>query len=350
MEGTVSTTQDHTPATPEQVVHNCPNCGHWLPDGTLACPDCQTLAYGSFLSEQAAQAQALEREGRISEARDQWANALQWLPDDARQAGSVRQHITTLDARLVAENDRKAKWTKRLGPFAPVALFLLKAKSFLFLLLKFKFLLSLFAYFGIYWALFGWQFAAGLTVSILIHEMGHYVAAKRRGLKVELPFFMPGLGAYVRWFSKGTSLPELAAIALAGPLFGLMAALTSLALYWGTHAQIFLVIANIGAWINVLNLTPVLGLDGAQATYALSRVQRVLVVATCVILFALTASGYDPTGGQHTHYLFLVVAGGMTWRCFTHDIPAEPHTGTLTYYLALFLALGLLLHMTPVMR
>src|ERR1700679_513139 len=57
------------PAPPE-VIHNCPSCSHWLPEGTLACPDCQTLTYGVHLSQIAYSAQALEQEQKWTEARE----------------------------------------------------------------------------------------------------------------------------------------------------------------------------------------------------------------------------------------------------------------------------------------
>jgi Zn-dependent protease len=331
------------------TIHSCPSCSHWLPDGTLACPDCQTLTYGQHLGELAASAQQLEAEQKWPEARDRWRSALAWLPKDTRQAASVQQHIAAIDQRLQSAEDTKARWTKRLGPFAPVALFLLKAKSFIFLIFKLKFLLGIFSFFGLYWLLFGWKFAVGFTVTIFIHEMGHYVAVKRRGLKAELPIFFPGLGAYVRWYGLGVSREDLAAIALAGPLFGLVAALACWGLYWQTHLQIFLVLANVTAWLNLLNLIPVFGLDGAQATFALSRMQRAMIGVTCVIFFALTCAR-DPMeySNVNNHYLFLMIAGGMGWRCFTNDAPEEPHSGTLVYFLSLLLALGLILQLTPV--
>jgi Zn-dependent protease len=226
------------------------------------------------LSQIAYSAQQLEQEQKWVEARDRWRSALAWLPEETQQAESVRQHIAEIDARLKAADDQKARWTKKLGPFAPFALFLLKIKSMLFLLLKLKFLLSFLAFFGIYWALFGWKFAVGFTACLFIHEMGHYVAVKRRGLKADLPVFLPMMGAYVRWYSQGVSLPDLASISLAGPMYGLMAALACYGIFLETHAPIFLVLVYVGAWINFLNLLPVLGLDGAQATFALSRLQR----------------------------------------------------------------------------
>lgn len=333
------------PASP-QTIHSCPNCCHWLPDGTLACPDCHTLTYGQHLSTLAAEARTLEQEGKWSEARDRWRSALRWLPQDTRQAREIDDHIQSLDSRLQAADDQRARWTKRLGPLAPVAFFLLKLKTWFFLLFKVKFLLGIFSFFGLYWALFGWKFALGFTASIFIHEMGHFVAVKRRGLKADLPIFFPGLGAYVRWYSMGISKPDLAAIALAGPLFGLFTAVACLAVAWFGHSTLFLVLANVGAWINFFNLLPVLGLDGAQATYAMSRMQRGLVAATCVLFFVLTYSG--SVGSDRNQWIFLIVGGGMLWRCFTNDVPEEPDTRTFAIFQALIILLGFLLYLTPV--
>ena len=333
------------PSTPD-TIHSCPSCSHWLPEGTLACPDCQTLTYGRHLSELAQSAQQLEQQGKWPEARDRWRSTLQWLPESTPQVETINGHIARIDARLHTEEARKAKWTKRLGPFAPVFFFLLKLKSALFLLFKLKFFLGLFGFFAIYWALAGWRFALGFTVSIFIHEMGHFIAVKRRGLKAELPMFLPGLGAYVRWYSMGVSREDLAAIALAGPLFGLGAAVLCFVLAFSTHSVLFLLLANISAWYNLFNLTPVFGFDGAQATYALSRVQRILLTATSLLFFALTVANSNSRAG--TQWVFLILAAGMGWRCFTKDAPETPHTRTLVIFLGLILLLGSLLYMTPV--
>lgn len=334
------------PAPPE-VIHSCPSCSHWLPDGTLACPDCQTLTYGQHLSELAFTAKQLEAEGKWTDARDRWQSTLHWLPGETQQAASIREHIGQIDTRLAAEEATKAKWTKRLGPFAPLAFFLLKLKSAFLLLFKLKFFLGLFAFFGLYWLLGGWKFALGFTVSIIIHEMGHFVAVKRRGLRAELPMFIPGMGAYVRWYSMGVSREDLAAISLAGPLYGLAAAVACLAGAWFLHSLTFLLLANIGAWYNLFNLTPIFGFDGAQATYALSRLQRGMIAGLSLLFFVLSIvdAGTNRAG---TQFVFLFVAGGMAWRCFTNDAPEKPHTRTLIVFLALVLLLGFMLYLTPI--
>jgi Zn-dependent protease len=220
--------------------------------------------------------------------------------------------------------------------------------------LKFKFLLSALLYFGVYWALYGWRFALGFTASIFIHEMGHYVAVRRRGLKVDMPMFFPGFGAYVRWHGMGVSREDIAQIALAGPLFGFATALSFYGLYFETHYGLFLVLANIGAWINLFNLFPVrfmgIALDGAQAVYALSKMQRGLVAATCLVFFGLStvgARGGDLIG-PHTVWTFLIVGLGMAWKCLANDEPEKAGTATFVYFQALVLVLGFLIFLTPI--
>jgi Zn-dependent protease len=323
---------------PPATIHSCPACSHWLPDGTLACPDCQALTYGQYLGELAFSAQQLEQQQKWVEAKERWLKALAWLPAETPQAESIQKHVAAIDARLKAEEATKAKWTKRLGPFAPVALFLMKAKSFIFVLFKLKFLLSFFAFFAIYWALWGWQFAAGFMICLMIHEMGHYFAVKRRGLKAELPMF--GLmGAYVRWYAQGVSREDIAAISLAGPLWGLVSALACFAIFWGTHYPLFLVLTYTAAWINLLNLIPVLGLDGAQATYALSQMQRILLAATCLLFFALTMGA--TMSFETAQWVFLFIGLGMTWKVFVPDTPKEGDVKTFVYFQSLVILLGL---------
>ncbi len=58
--------------------------------------------------------------------------------------------------------------------------------------------LSMLLSIGVYALMFGWQYAAGFVALILVHEMGHYLAARRRGLDVGLPTFIPFVGAWIQ--------------------------------------------------------------------------------------------------------------------------------------------------------
>ncbi len=312
----------------------------WLPAGTLACPECHTIVYSDHLRNIATNATSEETAGNWLEARAIWQQALAWLPPETKQYEAVEQRIGLIDTRLQAANDNKAKWTRWLGPFAPVLLFASKFKALFFVLLKFKFLLSFVAFFGLYWLAFGWKFGLGFTLGILIHEMGHYVAAKRRGLKVDLPVFLPGLGAYVRWYAMGISLDTLSGIALAGPFFGLITAAVFGAIARLLHDPyaigLFSALAHVAAWLNLMNLIPVFGLDGAQATYALNRTQRWLVTATALIFFGLLQE-----------WMFLAIALGMGWRLWSGGYPDKPSSKTMVQFVLLLFALGLIVFIFP---
>ena len=323
------------PTAPEPI-YNCPECSHYLPPGTLACPECHAIIYAGHLRTIALRAVAEENEQHWTAARAIWGEALDWLPAGTKQAEAVNAKLTAMDARLRSADDFRSRWTKRLGPLAPVVFFLAKIKSFLFLLFKVKALFSLLAFFAIYWALFGWRFGMGFTLSILVHEMGHYVAARRRGLKVDLPVFLPGLGAYVRWYSMGISLDALAGIALAGPFFGLLFAAACGGLAVATGSTLFAALAHVTGWLNVLNLAPVLGLDGAQATYALDRTQRWLVLATALLFFGLLHE-----------WMFALVAVGMGWRLWQGGYAERPATKTMVGFVLLLFALGMVMLKFP---
>ena len=111
----------------------------------------------------------------------------------------------------------------QIGPLAPVAVLLLKGKFFLSLL-KLPFLLSFASFAGLYWGLYGPRFGIGLAVLILVHELGHLVEVRRRGLPADLPMFIPGFGAYVRWTAAGVTPDTRALVSLAGPLAGAVGA------------------------------------------------------------------------------------------------------------------------------
>ena len=319
-----------------QPVYNCPECSHYLPPGTLVCPDCHALAYSAYLHDVATAASQQEAEGTWAMARQTWVSALQWIPEGTGQYSAITEHIEAIDRRTQEAEDKKARWTKRLGPLAPVVFFLAKAKTYLFLLFKFKFLFSFVAYMGIYWALFGWKFGLGFALSILVHEMGHYVVARSKGLKVDLPVFIPGMGAYVRWYSQGVTVETLATIALAGPFFGLIVSVLCAAFAMVTGSTLAAALAYTGAWINAVNLVPALFLDGAQATYALDRTQRWLVLATSVIFFAMSHN-----------LVFFFVALGMGWRVWKNDVPEQPSSKTLVRFILLLFALGVIIYRFP---
>ena len=122
-------------------------------------------------------------------------------------------------------------------------------------------LLSLLAY-GL---AFGWAFGAGLVAIIAIHEFGHVVANRRKGIPATLPVFIPFLGAFIGLRQMPRNAAEEAFIGIMGPLFGLGASILALVLGIVFRNAAFYAIAEVGFLMHVFNLMPVLPLDGGRS-------------------------------------------------------------------------------------
>lgn len=136
-----------------------------------------------------------------------------------------------------------------------------------------------------YAAVFGWRYAAGFVGLLLVHEMGHFLAARQRGLPVNAPTFIPFVGAWVELKDQPMDVETEAYVAAAGPLVG---TLGTLAVYWWgreTGSELLLAIAYSGFFLNFFNLIPVPPLDGGRMTAILSP--RIWFVGTPVMLALL---------------------------------------------------------------
>jgi Zn-dependent protease len=316
----------------------CPKCGQQISADALVCPACHALVHGAQFEQLSAIADRLERKSKFLQAREAWLHALPLVPPDSEHAEWIRRHAAELLAKASGPDaqQKKDKWAKWLGPLGPVAVVLAKAKTLLLALAKFKFLLSLVAFVGIYWALWGPKFGVGFAALILIHEMGHFIDVKRRGLPAEMPVFLPGLGAYVKWQALGVSTETRAAVALAGPLAGWIASMLCLALWWKTGDSLWAGLARAGAWLNVINLIPVSILDGGSAAKALGRAERFILLTASLLLWLVLGES-----------VFLLLAAGAAYRVFTKDLPPNPSRRIAAYYLAVVLCLAAVLHTVP---
>jgi len=308
----------------------CAKCGSTLSPGILACPNCGRFAHADQLQELATRARQLTALGQLPEARQLWEAALRLLPPNSNEHQAVLREIARIDARLNPQS--KPDWRKRLGPLGVVVALLAKFKTaILILLTKGKVLFSLLAFFAVYWAMFGWWFALGMCGSIFIHEMGHYIMVRRFGFSAELPMFIPGFGAYVKWNGANVDPGVRAQISLAGPLFGLISGLMSYALFLSTGHGVWLAVAHFAGWLNLLNLIPVSIFDGGSAMTALGRQERFAVLAVSAIMFFLL---HD--------IIFMGVAIGAGYRIWKRDFPAEARRGIGFYFVALILGNGFL--------
>jgi Zn-dependent protease len=321
-----------------EPIRNCHNCGAALPLGVLACPQCHSLIHGEELLRISTRAKELEEQEQLLAACEEWRKALPLLPPDATQAQWIRDKVRKLElaASAAPPPEQKYAWAKKLGPLAPIVILLAKSKFLFFALFKLKFLFSLFLFLGLYWARWGAAFGIGFVVLIFVHEMGHYIDIRRRGLPADMPVFLPGFGAYVRWTALGVTRQTRAAVSLAGPLAGLLGAAVCVFLWYRTHNDLWAALARITAGLNILNLIPVWVLDGGQAAAALSKAERFVLLAMCLLIFALSREG-----------IFLLVAGGLVYRLFTKDLPPQPSPAIAAYFAALLASLAVLVWLIP---
>jgi Zn-dependent protease len=145
--------------------------------------------------------------------------------------------------------------------------------SFFILLLKSKALFSILSMLVTVWVysqLFGWPFAVGFVALLLVHEMGHYVAARQRGLNVGLPAFIPFVGAWINLREMPHDAETEAYVAFAGPFIGTLGAFACYFYGRYTGQELYIALAYTGFILNLFNLIPVSPLDGGRITQVLS--------------------------------------------------------------------------------
>ena len=145
--------------------------------------------------------------------------------------------------------------------------------------------------------------------------------------------FVPGLGALIRLQQHPTNPIEDARIGLAGPIWGLAAAVVCYVVFLATAWPAWGAIASVGAWVNLFNLLPVWQLDGGRGFRALSKPQRWVVVAAMGGMSFLTHEG-----------LLIALLGFGILRIFSdiERVPPEGDKRTLFEFLFLLVTLSLL--------
>ncbi len=123
---------------------------------------------------------------------------------------------------------------------------------------------------AVYATIWGWRYAAGFIALLFAHEMGHYVAARQRGLDVGAPAFIPFVGAWIALKDQPVDVETEAYVAIAGPVVGTIAALVVYLWARSEDSGLLLAIAYSGLFLNLFNLLPISPLDGGRVTAALS--------------------------------------------------------------------------------
>jgi Zn-dependent protease len=163
---------------------------------------------------------------------------------------------------------------KRLaGPLAVLAAAAAKLKGVLLLLPKLKLLTTsgtMLVSVAAYSLIWGWKFAAGFVLLLLVHEMGHVIQLRREGIEASAPMFVPFLGAVVAARSLGDDAAAKARVGLAGPVLGSLGAALLIPVWQATGSDFWQALAFTGFFLNLFNLLPVIPLDGGRAMAAMA--------------------------------------------------------------------------------
>ena len=185
-----------------------------------------------------------------------------------------------IEARAPASESFWSRVKKALGPVAVVgviiAKFFAKLKFVLLPLLKFLPIIlksggTMLLTIWVYTQIWGWQFALGFVLLLLVHECGHLLVARKFGLKVGAPVFIPFMGAFIALKEAPRNAWIEACVGIGGPILGSVGALICNSLGEIFDAPVFIALASFGYLLNLFNLTPVGMLDGGRIVSALSR-------------------------------------------------------------------------------
>jgi Zn-dependent protease len=205
---------------------------------------------------------------------------------------------------------RRGGWLKRIGGVAVGAALLgSKLKVLLLALPKLKLFstsASMLVSVVAYQLIFGWAFAVGFVLLLLLHELGHVFQLRREGIEASAPMFIPFLGAVISAKSLGNDAAAEARVGLAGPILGSIATLVPLGLWLLTGEDFWRALAYVGFLINLFNLLPVLPLDGGRAMAAISPWVWLAGFASLIVLMLFFPNPI---------LLLVVIFGGLeTWR------------------------------------
>lgn len=145
-------------------------------------------------------------------------------------------------------------------------------------------LLSVFVY---SFALGPW-FSVGFVILLFVHEMGHVIALKYKGLPASAPVFIPMVGAVV-FSPKFESEEDEALVGFGGPLLGSLGALACFAIWKMTPGSptILLMLSYTATFLNLFNLIPIRPLDGGRVTQIVGSWFKYVGIAA-LLLFSMS--------------------------------------------------------------
>ena len=240
------------------------------------------------------------------------------------------------------DKERQRSRLKKLGGLLiPVVFLASKAKGLLLAVTKIKAVTTLgtmFVSIAAYAWAFGWPFAVGFVLLIFVHEMGHVIQLRREGVEASAPIFIPFLGAMIAAKSLGKDAVAEARVGLAGPILGTIGTLIPLAVWLATGSDLWRALAYVGFFLNLINLLPVLPLEGGRAMAVLGPkvwIAGILIAVAAAVVFLgpIMLLLIALFGGPELYHRFKN-RGSEESRKF-HSVPTRTKVAVAAVYLTL---------------
>src|SRR6266487_7046075 len=173
---------------------------------------------------------------------------------------------------------------------------------------------------AVYSLIFGWQFAIGLVLLLFVHEMGHAIVMKLKGIPIGGMIFIPLLGAAVIMKQMPKNAKDEAEVGIAGPIAGAIAAMVCLALARNNPGTpIWAPLAYFGFFINLFNLIPIVPFDGGRVLGAIDR--RIWIIG---FLGLVAFQIWSWINGNFSFFLLLFVFLAATQFWSRRSVPNTP--------------------------
>ncbi|WP_411830164.1 site-2 protease family protein [Paenibacillus alba] len=161
-------------------------------------------------------------------------------------------------------------------------------------------------------------FAIGIVVMILIHELGHVLAAKIKGLPVSAPVFIPFLGALITMKKNPTDAATEAFIGIGGPILGTVGGVAAFGLGVYIDSPVIVSVAYAAFYLNLINLLPIHPLDGGRISTAVTRWLWILgLIGGLVFIFYL--------GHYVNQLIFFVIWAMFAWDLYKKYVKYRKH-------------------------
>jgi Zn-dependent protease len=249
------------------------------------------------------------------ERRQDWDEAAEYRfphDDDLQRLYASTEEAERDYKPIHPESTWRSLLRKLWAPIAALGFLIWKFKALAVAIFKFKLFTvagSMLVSIAAYALLWGWQFAVGIVLLLLVHELGHVAELRRQGVPASAPLFIPFLGAFVGLKQLPDNAWKEAQVALAGPLLGSLGAAVVWAAGEALDSDLLIALAFTGFFLNLFNLLPIVPLDGGRAVAALHPAVWLLGLAA---LAALTFFAPNPI------LIFILLIGGMElwnrWR------------------------------------